>query len=306
MITTIVRITKYGWQNFTRNAWLSTATVAVMVLALSVFLGLVMFNVMTGTIISSIENKINISVYFKADTSEDDILNVQSQLKSLAEVASVDYVSKDQALAVFQEKHQNDPTISQALDQLGSNPLLASLNIHANNPNQYQVIAEYLDTNSSIQPFVEKISYAQNASIIDRLNRILTIARRGGIALTILMALVAMLITFNTIRLAIYSNRESITIMRLVGGSNFFVRGQFLFEGVVYGVLSAIVSMLLIAPVIYFISPYGTILVPEMNVWHYFVSHSPLLFLYGLLFGVALGLISSFFAAGKYLRESQA
>ncbi len=306
MITTIVRITKYGWQNFTRNAWLSTATVAVMVLALSVFLGLVMFNVMTGTIISSIENKINISVYFKADTSEDDILNVQSQLKSLAEVASVDYVSKDQALAVFQEKHQNDPTISQALDQLGSNPLLASLNIHANNPNQYQIIAEYLDTNSSIQPFVEKISYAQNAGIIDRLNRILTIARRGGIALTVLMALVAMLITFNTIRLAIYSNRESITIMRLVGGSNFFVRGQFLFEGVVYGVLSAIVSMLLIAPVIYFISPYGTILVPEMDVWHYFVSHSPLLFLYGLIFGVVLGLISSFFAAGKYLRESQA
>jgi len=306
MITTIVRITKYGWQNFTRNAWLSTATIAVMVLALSVFLGLVMFNVMTGTIISSIENKINISVYFKANTAEDDILNVQSQLKSLPEVASVDYISKDQALATFEEKHQNDPTISQAIDQLGSNPLLASLNIRATNPNQYQIIADYLNNNSSIQPFVEKISYAQNAGIIDRLNRILTIAQRGGIGLTILMALIAMLITFNTIRLAIYSNRESITIMRLVGGSNFFVRGQFLVEGAVYGIVSAIVSMVLMAPVIYFISPYGTTLVPEMDMWHYFVSHSPLLFLYELLFGVVLGLVSSFFAAGKYLRESQA
>jgi len=306
MITTIVRITKYGWQNFTRNAWLSTATIAVMVLALSVFLGLVMFNVMTGTIISSIENKINISVYFKANTAEDDILNVQSQLESLPEVASVDYISKDQALATFEEKHQNDPTISQAIDQLGSNPLLASLNIRATNPNQYQIIADYLNNNSSIQPFVEKISYAQNAGIIDRLNRILTIAQRGGIGLTILMALIAMLITFNTIRLAIYSNRESITIMRLVGGSNFFVRGQFLVEGAVYGIVSAIVSMVLMAPVIYFISPYGTTLVPEMDMWHYFVSHSPLLFLYELLFGVVLGLVSSFFAAGKYLRESQA
>ncbi len=306
MITTIVRITKYGWQNFTRNAWLSTATIAVMVLALSVFLGLIIFNVMTGTIISSIENKINISVYFKANTAEDDILNVQSQLKSLPEVASVDYISKDQALATFEEKHQNDPTISQAIDQLGSNPLLASLNIRATNPNQYQIIADYLNNNSSIQPFVEKISYAQNAGIIDRLNRILTIAQRGGIGLTILMALIAMLITFNTIRLAIYSNRESITIMRLVGGSNFFVRGQFLVEGAVYGIVSAIVSMVLMAPVIYFISPYGTTLVPEMDMWHYFVSHSPLLFLYELLFGVVLGLVSSFFAAGKYLRESQA
>lgn len=306
MITTIVRITKYGWQNFTRNAWLSTATIAVMVLALSVFLGLIVFNVMTGTIISSIENKINISVYFKADTAEDDILNVQSQLKSMAEVASVDYVSKDQALAAFEQKHQNDPTISQALDQLGSNPLLASLNIRAQRPDQYQIIADYLNNNSSIQPFVEKISYAENASIIDRLNGILTIAQRGGIGLTVFMSLIAILITFNTIRLAIYSNRESITIMRLVGGSNFFVRGQFLVEGVVYGIVSAIVSMLLIAPIIYFISPYGTILVPEMDVWHYFVSHSPLLLVYGLLFGIALGLISSFFAVGKYLRESEA
>ncbi|MFA6494849.1 MAG: permease-like cell division protein FtsX [Candidatus Paceibacterota bacterium] len=306
MITTIVRITKYGWQNFTRNAWLSTATIAVMVLALSVFLGLMMFNVMTGTIISSIENKINISVYFKASTAEDDILNVQSQLKSLPEVAVVDYVSKDQALAAFEDKHQNDPTISQAIDQLGSNPLLASLNVRAYRPNQYQVIADYLNNNSSIQPFVEKISYAQNAGIIDRLNRILDIARRGGIGLTVFMSLVAMLITFNTIRLAIYSNRESITIMRLVGGSNFFVRGQFLVEGALYGILSALVSMLLIAPIVYFISPYGTILVPEMNVWQYFVSHSLLLFFYGLLFGVALGLISSFIAVGKYLRESQA
>jgi cell division transport system permease protein len=305
MITTIVRITKYGWQNFTRNAWLSTATIAVMVLALSVFLGLVIFNVMAGTIISSIENKINISVYFKADVAEDDILNVQSQLKSLPEVASVEYISKDQALATFQEKHQNDPTISQALDQLGSNPLLASLNIRASRPDQYQIIADYLN-NGSIQPFVEKISYAQNASVIDRLNRILTIAKRGGIALTIFMALVAMLITFNTISLAIYSNRESITIMRLVGGSNFFVRGQFLIEGIVYGIVSAIIGLLLVAPVIYFISPYGSILVPEMNVWHYFVSHILLLFAYGLLFGVVLGLISSFFAAGKYLKESQA
>lgn len=304
MITTIVRITKYGWQNFTRNASLSTATIAIMVLALSVFVGLILFNVMTGTILSSIENKINISVYFKESVSEDDILSIQSQLKSLPEVSDVEYVSKDEALRVFQEKHQNDPTISNAINQLGVNPLLASLNIRAYRPDQYAIIAQYLSNNSTIQPFVEKVSYAENADVINRLNRVLGIVRRGGIALTGVMALIAMLIMFNTIGLAIYSNRESIAIMRLVGGSNFFVRGPFLIEGIMYGIVSAIISIVILAPVVYFLSPYGIVLVPEMNMWQYFIGHAVILFAYALVFGIALGLISSFIAAGKYLKEN--
>jgi len=304
MITTLTRIIKYGWQNFTRNAWLSTATIAVLVLALTVFLALILFNVTTRAIITSIEDKIDISVYFKGGTAEDDILNVQSQLKSLPEVKFVDYVSKDEALLAFKEKHQDDQTIYQALDQIGDNPFLASLNIKAYQPDQYKIISQYLDKDS-IKPFVEKVSYAENATVIERLNKILTTAKRGGIALTALMALIGMLITFNTVRLAIYSSRESINIMRLVGGSNFFVRGPFLVEGVLYGLLSAVISVGIMTPVIYFVSPYGKVLVPEMDLWGYFVSHLVWLLLYGIVFGVALGLVSSFFAAGRHLRETR-
>jgi len=302
MLTTLVRIIKYGKQNFTRNAWLSMATIAIMALALLVFASLLIFNVMTRTIITSIEDKIDVSVYFKNTTGEDDILRIKSTLQGLPEVKNVDYVSKDEALAIFKDKHKNDPTIAQAIEQLNENPLLASLNIKARNPNEYPVIAGYLN-NDSIKPFIEKVSYAQNAGVIDRLNRILSTTQKGGWGLTAFISLIAILITFNTIRLAIYSNRESINIMRLVGGSNFFIRGPFLIEGILYGIISAIVSLLLLAPIIYFISPYTNAIVPELYLWSYFVSNLVVLFVYQVLFGVGLGIVSSFIAIGKYLKE---
>ena len=302
MLTTSSRIIKYGVQNFTRNAWLSTATVLVMVLSLIAFAGLSLFNVTTKTIIASVQDKIDISVFFKGSTAEDDVLRIKSTLESLPEVKAVEYVSKDKALEVFKEKHQGDATISQAIEQLNQNPLLASLNIKARNTSEYGTIDQYLK-NDSIGPFVERVTYSQNQTVIDRLNKILKTAETGGLALTIFMSLIAVLITFNTIRLAIYSNRESISIMRLVGGSNFFTRGPFLVEGILYGALSAVISVFLVMPVVYFLSPYGTVLVPELNIWDYFTAHIFGIFFSQLLFGILLGLVSSFFAIQKYLKD---
>jgi len=302
MLTTLLRIVKYGFQNFARNAWLSTATIAVMVLALVVFSGLIMFNVMTNRIISSVQEKIDISVYFKADSPEDEVLRIKATLETLPEVKSTEYVSKDKALELFRERHREDITISQALEQLNENPLLASLNIKARDPAEYGLVAAYLN-NDSIKPFVERVTYNQNATVIERLNKILKTAKSGGLALTVFMSLVAILITFNTIRLAIYSSREDIGIMRLVGGSSFFIRGPFLIEGIIYGVISAIVSTGIVAPLLYFVAPYTNVLVPELQLWSYFLSNIGVLLLYQMLFGIGLGIISSFIAIGRYFKE---
>jgi cell division transport system permease protein len=302
MLTTLLRIIKYGFQNFARNAWLSTATIVVMVLALVVFSGLIMFNVMTSRIISSVQEKIDISVYFKADSPEDEVLRIKATLETLPEVKSTEYVSKDKALELFRERHREDITISRALEQLNENPLLASLNIKARDPAEYGLVAAYLN-NDSIKPFVERVTYNQNATVIERLNKILKTAKSGGLALTVFMSLVAILITFNTIRLAIYSSREDIGIMRLVGGSSFFIRGPFLVEGIIYGVISAIVSTGIVAPLLYFVAPYTNVLVPELQLWSYFLSNIGVLLFYQVLFGIGLGIISSFIAIGKYFKE---
>jgi cell division transport system permease protein len=302
MFTSLTRVFKYALQNFTRNIWLSTATIVIMVLALFVLAGLILFNVSTKTVITSIQDQIDISVFFKATTAEDDMLRIKSALETYPEVKEVDYISKEKALQIFKERHEGDDTISQAVEQLQENPLLASLSIKAEDTEQYGTIAGYLE-GDTIKPYVEKVSYSQSSAVIDRLNKILNTAERAGYALIIFMSFVAVLITFNTIRLAIYSSRENINIMRLVGGSNVFIRGPFLVEGILYGIVSALISMILIAPVLYALAPYGNVLVPELDIWEYFTSHLPVLLIYQILFGIVLGLISSFIAIGKYLKN---
>lgn len=301
MVTALFRVFKYGFQNFYRNGWLSTATIAVMCLALSVFLGLIIFGVVAQSALISIQDKIDISVYFKSDTGEDDILKIKRSLESLSEIKGVEYISRSKALETFTTQHKNEETIAQALRELEDNPLSASLNVKANNVKDYGAIASYLK-NDAFTPLIEKVSYAQNQVVIDRLASIITLSNQSGLGLGAFLSLVAGLVIFNTIRLAIYSNREEIGIMRFVGASNNFIRGPYLVVGLMYGVLAACITLILAFPVIAFVSPYLQILIPAANLKGYYLTHFAGLLGYQLLFGVALGVCSSFVSIRRYLK----
>jgi cell division transport system permease protein len=302
MFTIISRIFHFGLKNFSRNGWLSTATVAIMTLALLVFGGLILFGYVTQQATASIESKIDISVYFQTNTSEDEILSIQQSLQSLPQVASVQYISRDQALANFEQNHANDQTVSEAINELDTNPLEASLNITANDPSQYAAIDSYLQSPNLAQ-YIDTISYTQDENVINRLAEIVSIVDRGGWAAIIFLVIIAGLVVFNTIRLAIYSNRDEIGIMRVVGASNALVRGPFVVDGMLCGAIAAIVSLLILAPILYFVSPYLDVFIPGLGLWHYFYTHLARLALYELLFGVLIGAFSSFFAIRRYLRN---
>jgi cell division transport system permease protein len=302
MFTIISRIFHFGLKNFWRNGWLSTATVAIMTLASIGFLGLIMFGVITHAAASAIQDKIDISVYFNTNTSEDEILNIQQSLEGLSQVASVNYISQDQALATFQQNHASDPTVSQAINQLDTNPLEASLNVTAKNPSEYGAINNYLSS-PDLSQYIDTISYAQNQDVINRLAAIVRDVNIGGWIVTVFLALVAGLVMFNTIRLAIYSNREEIGVMRVVGASNSLVRGPFVVEGMLWGLIAALISLIVFAPILYFVSPYLNEFIPGLNIFHYFYTHIIQLFIYELLFGVVIGGLSSFWAVRRYLKN---
>ena len=303
MLTVISRIIHYGFKNFWRNGWLSTVTVALMVLALLVFGGLIMFRTVAHEAAMSIQDKIDISVYFKTNTGEDQILEIKQSLETLSEVKEVEYISRDTALAAFKEAHANDPVISQGINELGSNPLEASLNIKANQPDQYAAINDYLHAPNILSLIDGEPSYHKNQVVIDRLTSIVNNITRGGLALTIFLAIIAGLVVFNTIRLAIYSNREEIGVMRVVGASNSFVRGPSMIEGMLSGFLAAVFSLALMAPVVYFASPHLESFIPGLNLFAYFYTNLAWLFLYQLAFGVGIGVVSSFIAVRRYLKN---
>ena len=302
MFTIISRIFHFGAKNFWRNGWLSTATVAIMTLASLVFVGLLLFGVIAHAAAAAIQDKIDISVYFNTTTSEDEILNIQQSLEGLSQVASVDYISRDQALATFQQNHANDQTISQAINQLDTNPLEASLNVKAKDPSQYAAIDQYLQS-PDLSQYIDSISYSENQDVINRLATIVRDVNVGGWAIIVFLALIAGLVVFNTIRLAIYSNRDEIGIMRLVGASNSLVRGPYIVEGVLWGGIAAVFSLILVTPIVYLVSPYLSAFIPGLSLFQYFLVHLPQLFLYQVLFAVVIGVFSSSWAVQRYLRN---
>ncbi len=302
MFTILSRIFHFGFDNFRRNGWLSAATVAIMTLALLVFAGLIMFGVITNRAAASIQDKIDISVYFNTNTSEDEILNIRQSLQGLSEVSNVDYISRDKALDIFKTNHASDPTITQAINELSTNPLEASLNIKAKNPDQYAAIAQYLSS-SDLSQYIDSVSYTQNQDIINRLAKIVKGVESGAIVVIIFLAFIAGLVVFNTIRLAIYSNRDEISIMRVVGASNSLVRGPYMVDGMICGAIAALVSIVIAAPITYFVSPYLNVFIPGLDIFQYFYTNIFQFFAYELLFGVVIGGLSSFIAVRKYLKN---
>lgn len=302
MATAIYRIIKHALEHLWRQRLLSVATLVVMVMTLFAFGSLIVGNHILTSALNSIQEKIDISVYFKTTTPEDQILNIQKTLQQMSQVKSVQYISNAQALQIFEQQHASDPTISQALNELGANPLSASLNIKANNPNDYPVIASYLNS-SQVSGLVENVSYNQNQLVIKRLAEIINISREAGLILTIILAFAATLIAFNTILIAIYSNREEVEIMRFVGASNTFISGPYIIEGVVYGIVAAVISLLILTPIVFVISPYMQVFIPGFSLQQYFVGSLFLLFLYEIIFGSVIGIISGMIALRRYLKK---
>jgi len=299
--TTLFRIIRSGWQSFTRNYWLSAATVAVMILALFVIAGLTLFNVMTQAIVANLEGRVDVSVYFNKDTDESKVLAVRQELVGLPEVKSVDYVSQDQALKAFQERHKDNQVLLQSLQELDQNPLEASLNIKANNTSQYQTISDYL-SQDRFKGIIDKINYKQNQDIISRLTRLTGNIQVGFFIISLFLGLLAVLVSFNTVRLTMYTWRDEISVMRFVGADNWFIRGPFLVEGALYGIAAAITTIIIIFPILYFVSPKITNFLPEVDLMYFYQSNFWEFIFLLFAIGILLGGVSSLIAIRRYLR----
>ncbi|OGG36723.1 hypothetical protein A2110_00090 [Candidatus Jorgensenbacteria bacterium GWA1_54_12] len=298
---TFWRIIKYGFQSFKRNAWLSATTIGVMTLALIVFQGIILFNVFAGSAVAEIKDKVDISVYFKSNVGEDNILNMKKTMEDFEEVKEIEYVSRDEALTAFKERHGDDEVITQTLNELETNPLLASLNIKATDLSEYGSIAAYLNS-AALVDVVEEVSYAQNELVITRLEKLVNGMNAGVLIFTLFLIFLAIMVTFNTISLAIFSNKDQIGIMRVVGASNQFIRGPYMVEGIIYGTIAAIVGFAIFMPIANAVSPQLATFVPSFNLGAYVAGSALRLFFYQFSAGVVLGITSSIIAIRRYLK----
>ena len=304
MLTSIKRIFRSGWISFRRQAGLSLATCFIMVMTIFLVTSLFLFQNITQFLISSLQEKVDISVYFKKEALEEDILKVKEELAKIPEVKEVKYVPQEQALEKFIQKHKENLILMESLKEVGENPLLASLNIKAFAASQYTAITSFLDNTlpPDFRNLIEKIDYYQRKPIIERIFSMTTGINRAGIVLTIILGLIAVSLVFNQIRLAIYSCKEEISIQRLVGASNWFIRGPFLIQGVISGFLATLICLLIFSLICWFFSPKLEILFPGLNIFSFFASNFWTILLIQLATGIGLGVVSSLIAIRKYLK----
>jgi len=300
IFTKTKRVLKAGFINFWRNGWVSLATILVMSITLFVIGSLIFSKALLLSSLDKLQDKVDITVYFKTDAEEGEIMALQDSLLNLDEIKRVDYVSRDRALSLFRERHLNNSLIIQSLEELGENPLGASLNIKAKNPSHYESIARYLE--AGVFSVIDKINYNQNKMVIDRLSGILQTSRSVGTVISLVLTFVALLVTFNTIRLAIYTNRKEIKIMRLVGASNRYIRGPFVVEGVLYGIISALFTMAIFYPLTFWLGPFSEQFFGGINIFYYYLANFFQIFAILSAVGVVLGVFSSWFASRRYLK----
>ncbi len=305
MWTSLKRIIKAGFVGFWRNTFVSAAAIFVMTVALFVVGGSMMVDKLLGVSLENIQNKVDINVYFVTSAPETEIFRIQALLEGLPEVAEVTYTSREMALEQFTKLRQNDETIMRGLEELGDNPLGASLSIRAKETSQYEGIDAFLREQKAAEnpqePLIDEINFLRNKEVIDKLTAIIYAVERFSFVTMIILVLASILITFNTIRLAIYTTRDEISVMRLVGASNSFIRGPFMLQGIMYGIVAGVFALLLLYPIVLTVGP-QTEQFFQFNLYSYFIGDFGRIFLTIVGSGIILGMISSMLAVARYLR----
>lgn len=297
------RVFNFAVVDFYRNKGMSLAAIFVLTIIVLVVTGLFLMRGVSNYLISTIENKIDITAYFKEDTIEQDILQIKEEIaKDSATIKSIEYVSKDDALADFNRKHQDNDVFSQALLEVGDNPFLPSLNIVTNgDEKEYEKVSNILE-NGVYKDLIERVDFYQKKDIIKKVFSITSNVNTFGFVAGIFIILIAILVVFNTMKLVIKSAKEEIATMRVMGASNWFIKAPFVIEGALFGFSSFVISILITFISVYFLSRIFSAMVPGFNLFSYFLSNFWMILFIQFSTGIALGVAASLLVVNKYLK----
>lgn len=299
----LARVLREGAQNFYRDKWLTLATVVIMSLALylvgiAVFLGFGVLHV-----IESVESRINISMYFDFTVEEGKILEIKEDIesKSIEQIQSVTYISQEQALQDFLAREGESEEIQEALDMIGENPLPASLVIVAHDTADYDKINTFLY--QEYEEYIMDTNLDKNKAVIDEVQGFVRFVRNGGIALGVIFAIIAVLVTLNTVRMSLYAHRKEFEIMRLVGASNLYVKVPTLVEGMLYGLASGVISSIFLIITIFALDPFAKQIIETVDISAFYGKSMLGVVAVVILLGITLGFISSYIGVRRYLER---
>lgn len=305
-LTTFSRIIRTGMVNFVRNLWLAIAAMAIMIITLTIILFSVIVNAAFNNTVQQITGKIDVSVFLKDSVTPAQTQTLIGELKALPAVQSVQYLDTAQALQQYESQNAGNTQLLQAIDET-NNPLPATIHIKPKNLDQINQIRNFINRPdiASLQSDPASDNGDLRAAI-DKITHATDILRRVGISAVIIFAVISVLIIFNTIQMAIFNRRDELQIMRLLGASTSFIRGPFVVETIIYGIVSAIVSVLIINAI--FVTASSSLQATSFGLLDisysqsFFQAHYWLLLTIQLALGIFIGAASSTIATRRYLK----
>jgi cell division transport system permease protein len=300
------RIIKTGCQNFIRNLTLAIAAMAVMLITLTIILFSVIANATFNNTIKQITDRIDISVYLKDEVTDEQRNELINDLKAIENTKSVEYVSKEEALEDYKKANQNNLDLLLAISQT-DNPLPASLRVKPDDPNKIEEIRQFLEQQEIKALQSDETSYSgDRKEAIDKITSATSFLGRAGVVGVAIFTLVSMLIIFNTIRMAIFNRRDELQIMRLLGASTSYIRGPFIVETIIYGIIAGLLSVT-ICETLFSVSAnaFGASSLGLLDITYandYFAKHFWLILTAQLAIGILIGAVSSLIATRRYLK----
>jgi len=298
----LLRIIKFSFQDIARNVWLSMATITILLLALLSINMLLTVRVVSDHAVEAIKERMDVSLYLTANASETEISNLRQELSALPEIKSINYISRQSALDSFRQENLDNPDIMQALRELDTNPLLPSLAIQPRSIEDSGFLIEQLERWDS--NIIESRDFTDNSIIVNRINNITQRINEVGMVIISLFIFISLLVVYNAIRVSVYTHRQEIEIMRLVGASNFFIYMPFIFSALIYTLISVLIVIILFYPFLTLLQPYLEVFFAgyTLNILGYFVSNFWLIFgiqFLGILF---INIIASLLAIRRYAK----
>ena len=313
VVRSSARILKYGTKGFSRNIWLSTAATVVMSITLIILFITVVASVILTNTAEMMKDKIDITIYFKPNTSEQDLGELTEIIKGDSNIKSVETSTSEEEYKKFLEENKGSEDIINVIDddleKMMIDKMQATMRIKVYDVDNLDSIKKLVEQDEKFSQFTDKEkapTYDVNRVEIATITSWARIARTGGIILAVVFLVISILIIFSTIRMAIFSRREEIYMMKLVGAEKGFIRGPFLIEAEICGVIAGIVAGT--------VSYFGfKVLTPKLMNYGISVDQITkvmesnqliLVFLAFIVIGVIIGRVSAWLAVSKYLNKT--
>jgi len=302
---TFLRMVRYGINNFSRNVWLTIAATAVMTITLLIiFSSMVLRNLLLDNV-EILKENVSMSIYLKNEITDNQAEEILNQIRKLSSVKDVDFVSSSKAREEFIKQNSHDSNTLAALNE-ATNKFPATIHIKVKDINNTSELEDFTNNNEKLKTYLDenrKPSFAgSRKTAIQNIGNIVRFAESGGAVGSTVFILIASLIIFNTIQMAIYTRKEEIEMMKLIGADKSFVRGPFVVEAMVYGFIAALLATSLGYGLLIYFNDTLNNYISTQNTISLLNSNIGLVAIAMIFIGLFIGSISALLATRRHLK----